>query len=179
MGSREWLMLNFTLPKEPSRVRVSAWRKLKKAGSVNIGQSMWVLPISDESIAIFNEISSDILQNNGEAYIIKAAFISTGKAGDIADAFNGARDEEYKEFLDKCEDFYREIEKETDKGNFSFAEIEENESELEKLETWLKKINFRDFFTAALKALSDEALEKCKKLLADYSDKVYMLNDGK
>ena len=39
MKSIEWLMLNFTLPKEPSRVRVSTWRKLKKSGSVNIGQS--------------------------------------------------------------------------------------------------------------------------------------------
>ena len=176
MKSQEWLMLNFTLPKEPSRVRVSAWRKLKKSGSVNIGQSMWLLPMSDEHIAVFTEISNDILQNNGEAYILKAVFINTGNAEDIADAFNKARDEEYKEFLGKCEDFFREIEKETAKENFTFAEIEENESEYEKLEVWLKKINARDFFTAPLSASSNEALEKCKKLLLDYSEKVYRLN---
>lgn len=172
----DWLMLNFTLPKEPSRVRVSAWRKLKKSGSVNIGQSMWILPVSDEHINTFTEISSDILQNNGEAYILKATFISTGKAGDISDTFNKARDEEYKEFLEKCEDFFCEIEKETAKENFSFAEIEENESEYEKLEQWLKKIEMRDFFTAPLKNPSDEALEKSRNLLAEYSETVYALN---
>jgi len=172
----EWLMLNFTLPKEPSRVRVSAWRKLKKSGSVNIGQSMWILPLSDEHISVFAEISKDILQNNGEAYILKAVFISTGNNEDITETFNKARDEEYKEFLEKCDDFFREIEKETERENFTFAEIEENESEYEKLITWLSKIIARDFFVASLKALSDEALIKCKKVLADYSDKVYELN---
>jgi len=174
----EWLMINFTLPKEPSRVRVSAWRKLKKSGSVNIGQSMWVLPLSDEHIKVFTEISDDILQNNGEAYILKSTFISTGNTKNITEIFNKARDEEYKEFLGKCEDFYREIEKESERENFTFAEIEENESEYEKLEVWLKKINGRDFFTAPLKTPSDENLEKCKELLTDYSEKVYKLNSG-
>lgn len=144
MNSIEWLILNFTLPKGPSRVRVSAWRKLKKSGSVNIGQSMWVLPLSDEHISVFTEISGDILQNNGEAYILKAGFISTGNTDDITSIFNRARDEEYKEFLGKCEDFFREIEKETEKRNFTFAEIEENESEHDKLEEWLRKITMRE-----------------------------------
>jgi len=173
----EWLMLNFTLPKEPSRVRVSAWRKLKKSGSVNIGQSMWVLPLSDEHIKVFTEISDDILQNNGEAYIFTATFISMGHTDDIAAIFNKARDEEYKEFLDKCEDFYREIEKETAKWKFDFAEIEESEDEYEKLEAWLKKINVRDFFGAPLKEPSTQALRKCKIMFDEYCEKVYALNE--
>lgn len=178
MEKTEWLMLNFTLPKEPSRVRVSVWRKLKKSGSVNIGQSMWILPLSDEHITVFSEISGDILQNNGEAYILKADFINTGNADNITGFFNAARDEEYKEFLGKCEDFFREIEKETEKQNFTFAEIEENESELEKLEEWLRKITVRDFFLAPLKAPSGKALEKCREMLEDYNSKVYELNSG-
>jgi len=158
MKSQEWLMLNFTPPKEPSRVRISAWRKLKKSGSVNIGQSMWILPLSEEHIAVFTEISDDILKNNGEAFIMEVVFINTGNAEDIADFFNKARDEEYKEFLDKCDDFFREIEKETEKENFSFAEIEENESEYEKLTEWLKRITVRDFFSASLQLPSKESL---------------------
>lgn len=177
MENIEWLMINFTLPKEPSRVRVSAWRKLKKCGSVNIGQSMWVLPLSAEHINLFSDIAGDILQNNGEAYILKAVFISTGNTDDIAAIFNKARDEEYKEFLDKCEDFYREIEKETERENFTFAEIEENESEYEKLDAWLKKINVRDFFGAPLKESSTQALQKCKTMFDEYCEKVYALND--
>lgn len=176
MEQIEWLILNFTLPKEPSRVRVSVWRKLKKSGSVNIGQSMWVLPLSDENISLFTVISNQILANSGEAYILKSAFISTGNTDDIVCIFNTARDEEYKEFLNKCEDFVHEIEKETTKGKFDFAEIEENEEEYKKLDAWLAKIIRRDFFSASLKEKSQDALIRCKNLLDDYSNKVYERN---
>lgn len=178
MEKKHWLMLNFTLPKEPSRVRVSVWRRLKKSGSVNIGQSMWLLPPSDVHMSVFADISADILQNSGEAYILGADFISTGNADSITSLFNKARDEEYREFLGKCEDFFREIDKETKKGKFDFAEIEENEDEYEKLEKWLNKITARDFFCAPLKEPSVEALRKCKAMFDDYCEKVYAQNDN-
>lgn len=95
MKPQEWLMLNYTLPKNPSRVRVSTWRKLKKSGSVNIGPSMWILPLSAEHITVFTEIADHILQNSGEAYILKTIFLNTGKSENINDIFNSARNEEY------------------------------------------------------------------------------------
>lgn len=176
MDKIEWLMFNFTLPKEPSRVRVSVWRKLKKSGSVNIGQSMWLLPLTDKHEEAFREISNEILQNNGEAYILRSVFIDTGNKTDIRDVFNSARDEEYKEFIDKCEDCQHEIDKETKKGNFSFAEIEENERELHKLTDWLAAIGERDFFGASLKNCAAEELAKCRTVLDEYSGVVYEKN---
>ena len=44
MERNEWIAINYTLPREPSRIRVSVWRKLKKIGAVSIQQSMWILP---------------------------------------------------------------------------------------------------------------------------------------
>lgn len=176
MEKMEWLMLNFTLPKEPSRVRVSVWRKLKKSGSVNIGQSMWLLPLTDKHEDVFREISNEILLNNGEAYILRSIFICTGNRTDIRDAFNTARDEEYKEFIDKCEDCQYEIDKETRKENFSFAEIEENERELHKLTDWLTAIGERDFFVASQKNRAVEELAKCQTRLNEYSNVVYEKN---
>ncbi|MBM7582233.1 DNA-binding transcriptional regulator PaaX [Caldicoprobacter guelmensis] len=178
MSSREWLILNFTLPKEQSRVRVSVWRKLKKCGSVSIGQSMWVLPASEEHLKLFNEMAKEIIENGGIAYIANADFLSTGNTDDIINLFNKARDEEYQEFLEKCEDFFLEIEKETRRENFTYIELEENEAEYNKLVEWLKKINSRDFFGAPLKKQAEEMLEKCKRLLDDFSNKVYALNEG-
>jgi len=174
---REWLVLNYTLPKEPSRVRVSAWRKLKKCGSVNVGQSMWLLPRTEENVGILKEISNEILQNNGEAYILKADFVGLAGPDAITGVFNRARDEEYAELLDKCKDFFREIEKETEKRNFTFGELEENEEEYYKLVEWFKKIAARDFFSSSMKGPANQELEKCKETLDDFSNKVYELND--
>lgn len=177
MNSKKWLILNFTLPKGQSRVRVSVWRKLKKCGSVSIGQSMWALPASEEHLELFNEISKEIIENGGNAYIANADFLSKGSTDDIINLFNKARDEEYQEFLEKCEDFFLEIEKETKRENFTYIELEENEDEYNKLAEWLKKINNRDFFGAPLKKQAEETLKKCKQFLDDFSNKVYALNE--
>lgn len=176
MEEREWVMLNFTLPKEPSRIRVSVWRKLKKSGSVSIGQSMWLLPLTNEHIETLTDIAQEILQNKGEAYILKAVFMTRDREDDVVAVFNKTRDEEYKELLDKCGDFSREMEKETAKGNFSFAEIEENEDEYNKLVAWRQKIAGRDFFHASLKTAAEHELNNCRQLLEDFSKKVYELN---
>lgn len=169
-------MLNFTLPKEPSRVRVSVWRKLKKCGSISIGQSMWLLPISDENQMIFTEISNEITQNNGTAFVLNGNFLISEKSDDIMAKFNTIRNEEYKEFLGICEDYFQEIEKETTKENFTFAELEENEEEFNKLEIWIKKIAARDFFRASLRQEAEEKLVTCKQLLDEFSRKVFDLN---
>jgi DNA-dependent RNA polymerase auxiliary subunit epsilon len=177
LDKKEWLILNFTLPKEQSRVRVSVWRKLKKSGAVNIGQSMWVLPNEKNYLETFNEISGEITQNNGSAYITNADFVENESSDNIIAVFNNIRDDEYREFMDKCDDYFLEIEKETKKENFTFAELEENKEEYDKLAEWLKKISKRDFFGAPLKKQSEEALQKCKQLLNGFADKVYQAND--
>ena len=178
MDDIEWLMLNFTLPKEPSRLRVSVWRKLKKHGSVCIGQSMWLLPISDENIGFFNDVSAEILQNKGTAYVLKSSFIRYDiNQISIVELFNRARDVEYGEFLEKCEDFFEEIKKETESKNFTFAELEENEDEYHKLEDWLVKISRRDFFNAQLKKQSQDKLDECKEMFNDFSEIIYGTNN--
>jgi DNA-binding transcriptional regulator PaaX len=106
---QEWLAINFTMPKEPSRVRVSVWRKLKRAGAVSIGQSIWVLPTANEHLTTFQEIAEDVKENNGQVFIMKTRFIQDQNEKSITEFFNAARNEEYKEFLDKCEDFNKEI----------------------------------------------------------------------
>ncbi len=58
MEQNEWVVINYTLPREPSRTRVSIWRKLKKIGAVNIQQSMWILPLTEHHVALLNDIKS-------------------------------------------------------------------------------------------------------------------------
>jgi hypothetical protein len=176
MEEKEWIILNYNLPKEPSRVRVSTWRRLKKLGAVSIGQSMWLLPSSEEKVGIFTEISNDICQNGGEAYILKADFIGNKNSTDIIAEFNRARDEEYSEVLEKCVDFFDEMEKEHKRENYTFAEIEENEYEYNKLMNWYKDIEQRDFFGAPRKDETLQRLGECRQELEDFSKKTFDVN---
>lgn len=172
----DWVAINYTLPREPSRARVSVWRKLKKAGAVNILQSMWILPASDENRRSLEEIKGDVAQDGGEAFLIVFTADEDGRRIMI-EKLNAARDEEYRELLEQCGEFFKEIEKETARENFSFAEVEENEEELEKLKQWYEKIAVRDAFGAGLRERSQEALARCEEALEGFCDRVYEYNE--
>ena len=172
MEQNEWVVINYTLPREPSRTRVSIWRKLKKIGAVNIQQSMWILPLTEHHVALLNDIKSEVLQNSGEAFVMKSVADEDGRRN-IIERFNAARDEEYQELFEECGKFLKEIDREIARKNFSFAEIEENEEELLKLKQWYQKIKARDTFQAPLCERSDALLAQCEEALELFCDKVY------
>jgi DNA-binding transcriptional regulator PaaX len=176
MEQMEWIVINYTLPREPSRIRVSMWRKLKKIGAVNIQQSMWILPQTDENYDLLNKIKEDVSQNSGEAFVMKSS-VDEDSNKIIMERFKEARNEEYREVIEQCDDFFKEIDKEIARENFTFAEIEENEEELNKLRKWHEKIVTRDFFEATLKEKSKETILKCAEVLEKFCEKVYDYNE--
>lgn len=176
MDRNDWVVINYTLPREPSRVRVSLWRRLKKIGAINMQQSMWILPFTEENFGLLNSVKSEAVQNNGEAFVMKSTVDEDGQKN-IIERFNSAKNEEYGELLEQCEDFFKELEKETSRKNFTFAEIEENEEELDKLKQWYAKIETRDTFGASLRETSKATLSKCAGALEKFCDTVYEFTD--
>ena len=176
MEQAEWIAINYTLPREPSRARVSIWRKLKKIGAVSIQQSLWILSSGDKNYKSLNELKLEVIQNGGEAFIMAISADIDGKKK-IIEKLNAARDEEYGELLEQCEDFFKEINKEIARENFTFAEIEENEEELEKLKNWYKIILARDSCAAQLQEKSKLVLSKCAEVLEAFSEQVYQFNE--
>jgi len=173
MERQEWLTINYSLPKEPSRARVSVWRKLKKCGAVILGQSVWFLPVSEDNEAFLQKISDEIIHNNGASYIMRMIPQDEDTSQRIVTSFNQARDEEYGELLEQCDDLLCELEKESGLGKFTFAELEENEDELQKLSSWYHKVTQRDFHGASLRPSADEKLEQCRARLEAFSTEVY------
>jgi CRISPR/Cas system-associated endoribonuclease Cas2 len=177
MEPLEWAVISYTLPREPSRARVSVWRRLKKIGAVNMQQSMWVLPMTGANYELLNSVRDEVVRNGGEAFVMKSTADAEADAA-IARRFNEARNEEYGELLEQCEDFYKEIEMETARRNFTFAEVEENEEELDKLREWHRKIAARDSFSAGRSGEARAALLKCGELLEQFCAAVYTFNEG-
>lgn len=172
MDENKWLALCYTLPREPSRARVSIWRKLKKLGAVGIWQSMWILPRSDKNSALLCGVKDEVVMSGGEAFMFALSADGDGEKL-LAEKFAAARNEEYGELFERCGDFFAEIDKEIGRRNFTFAEIEENEEELEKLRQWYEKIAARDTPASALGEKARSMLAKCKELLDDFGDRVY------
>jgi len=173
MEKRKWLVLNYNLPTEPSRPRVAVWRKLKKLGAVNIQQSMWIMIYSDENYEILKKLSQDIEFDDGTSFLMECTFYDEKQEERIVLIYNEMRNDEYKEFISECKKYLKELEKEISIKKFTFAELEEEEEELQKLKSWHKKIENRDLFNSSLGIEANEFLIGINNSFENYSEMVY------
>jgi hypothetical protein len=172
---REWFVLVYKLPSEPSRYRASVWRKLRAAGTVYIQNGVAALPADPGSERVMRGVVQEVREYEGTAYLMRGPLLGDDEA--LVEAFSAARDDEYSEILDRCRDFHAELEKEREAGKFTFAELEENEADLAKLEAWFGKVRTRDRFGAALSGESERAIGACQEDLEDFARSVYEAAD--
>lgn len=166
-----WLMLTYQVPSEPSRLRTAVWRRLKALGAVYVAHSVAVLPESPQAEKALRALRAEVGQMGGTAQLVRAEPL-LGQA-DFTARYNQARDEEYAEVADRCEDFLAEIARETRAGHFSHAELEENDEDLAKLRNWLGKVAARDVLGAASAETARAALARCEEALDGFTAQVY------
>jgi DNA-binding transcriptional regulator PaaX len=128
-----WLLLVYRVPSEPTRLRAAVWRRIKSLGAIYLQNSVAALPASTAAERSLRMLRNEILEMSGTAMLLSCAVLS-GEA-EIKSAFTAARDDEYEEIVDKCQDFLAEVEQEYTDSHFSYAELEENEVDLLKLRT--------------------------------------------
>jgi hypothetical protein len=166
-----WLLLIYRIPTEPTRLRAGVWRKLKGLGAIYIQNSAAALPASTQSERALRALRSEITEMGGTATLFSAATLA-GQDQLLA-TWNAARDEEYEEIIDKCQDFLGQVRKEYESNHFTYAELEENEVDLVKLRGWFDRIRSRDVLGAAKEDVTHEALRRCETVLEEYAARVY------
>lgn len=168
-----WFLFIYKVPTEPSTLRVKAWRKLKELGALYLQQSAAIYPCIKNFEDEIRGLTKDIKESGGEAVMLQVTALSDEDEKYLISKFNEQRDLEYEELMDKCNDFFSEIEKETEKQNFTFAELEENDEEIDKLSRWFSKIKERDFFGSNKRQKAEEMMAKCRKMLIEFAEKIY------
>ncbi len=166
-----WLVLIYRVPSEPSRLRAAVWRRLKSLGAIYLQNSAAALPAGPSAERALRKLRSQILDMQGTAVLLSCAVLA-GET-EVRAAFEAARDDEYEEIVNRCEDFLAQVRKEYVADHFTFAELEENEVDLVKLRNWFARIRQRDAFGASGRPAAEKALEACQASLDDYAARVY------
>jgi hypothetical protein len=177
MDKMTWLLFTYKIPAEPAAPRMAVWRKLKGMGAVYLQSGVCLLPKTDDHIRRMKMLENDIAGARGECVILETLALDPSQEGKVIARFKADRDDAYGEFIDKCDDFEREVAKEVAADHFTYAELEENDVDLKKLQGWLAKIAKLDFYGAARAEEAAARLEGCEKILDDYARRVFDAHD--
>ena len=168
-----WLLLVYRLPGEPTRLRSTAWRRLRVLGAVYLQHSVAALPAGAAAERALRTLRREIVQWGGTAVLLSCAAIVGG--GGMHAAFQAARDEEYEEYeeiIEECRDFLDLLAQAHKAGHFTHAEMKRRERELAKLSGHVAAAAKRDVFGAPHSASALEALGTCGRALEAYAARV-------
>jgi hypothetical protein len=72
---QQWMHLIYKIPRNPSKVRVYVWRKLKKIGAILIHDSIWCLPNNPKTKEQFQWLAAEIQELGGEATVWESRLV--------------------------------------------------------------------------------------------------------
>ncbi len=177
MVALSWLLLTYKVPPEPAAKRIALWRRLKGMGAIYLQNGVCLLPRTDDHIRRLKMLENDVFEMGGESVILETVALDRGQEDKVVARFKADRDEQYREFLGRCVDFEAEIAKEIAIKKFTYAELEEEDTDLKKLQGWLAKIKKLDFYGALLAEEAAERLRACEALLDGYAQRVFDAHD--
>lgn len=177
MVTLDWLLMTYKVPAEPTTKRIALWRKLKGMGGVYLQNGVCLLPKTDEHLRQLKRLEYDVLEMGGDCVILETTALDGVQQGRVVDRFKADRNEQYAELIGRCADLEKEIAKEIAKQKFTYAELEEEDTDLKKLFGWFEKIQKLDFYDAPLAKEAQARLRQCADILEDYARQVYEAND--
>jgi hypothetical protein len=177
MASPSWLLLTYKVPPEPAAKRIALWRRLKGLGAVYLQNGVCLLPKTDDHVRRLKMLENDVAEMGGEAVILETIALDRAQEEKVVARFKSDRDEQYREFIGRCADFEAEIAKERATNKFTYAELEEEDTDLKKLQSWLDKIRKLDFYGATLAEEAAARLRGCEELLDAYARQVFDAHD--
>jgi hypothetical protein len=94
-----WLLLIHQIPPKPNAFRVKIWRRLQQIGAVSIKQSVYAMPVSEDSREDLGWILKEIVDGGGDASILEARFLEGLTDQQIVALFQNARKTDYEKII--------------------------------------------------------------------------------
>ena len=169
-----WLLLTYKVPTQSSRARVAVWRDLKRLGALYLQQAVCVLPDLPEVVTALAQVRKRIGDLEGTSFSARLADLSDDDHTQLIDGFRSNSEREYAEIIEECETkFFKEIEFERFRKNFTYEETEEIGQDLDKLRRWLSKIIARDWVNASGRTEAEAKVAECAAMLEEFEAEVF------
>lgn len=91
-----WLLFFYSVPSRPVSNRMKVWRRLAKAGAVQLKGSVYILPMNEEHYEFFQWLVSEVSAMGGEAAFTHIERIDSMKDREVVDLFVRHSEEGYQ-----------------------------------------------------------------------------------
>lgn len=126
---QSWMLLVYKVPREPTALRATVWRRLKRLGALLVHDAVWVLPATDWTREQFQWLAVEIGELGGEVYLWESQLL-----------VNGQEETLVQQFLERIETIYRDI----------LAELEQADADLVALSRRYQQTRAQDYFQSPL-----------------------------
>ena len=169
-----WLLLTYKVPSQSSRARVAVWRDLRRLNALYLQQAVCVLPDVPQVATALEAVRRRIDDLDGTSFSATLTGLSDLDQQQLVEGFRTNSAREYAEIVEECETkFFKEIEFERFRQNFTYEESEEIGQDLEKLHRWLAKVIARDWMHAPGRQDAQAKVAECEQLLEAFENEVF------
>jgi len=169
-----WLLLTYRVPTQSSRNRVAVWRELKRVGALYLQQAVCVVPDLPELVEAVRQIRDRIRELGGTSFSARLVDLSADDHAQLVEGFRSNSERDYAEIVEECETkFFKEIEFERFRKNYTFEEAEEIGQDLDKLRRWLTKVIARDWLSAGGRAEAEAKVDEAGRMFEEFEAEVF------
>jgi hypothetical protein len=166
MSGIPWVALSYRLPREPSRHRLAAWRRLKRLGATLLHDAVWLLPSDAKTREAFEWLADEIEEQGGTAFVWEASSLGAQQDQTIVAQFRAGADERYAAIVEAAEALRRiGTRRRVARGNG----LEHARRQLAGLERALRLESRRDHFRAAGRREAEDAIQAAARALLEPS----------
>jgi hypothetical protein len=151
-----WLLCSYRLPREPSRLRLAVWRRLKRVGAVMLHDGLWVLPNDAKTREDFEWLAEEIEERGGSVMLWEARSLPGGQDSAVVLRFRAEAEERYASIAHAAT-------KLAAKGKLRSAAGQSTEKALQQLrglERTLRLERRRDYFRAPGRQQAEETVQE-------------------
>jgi hypothetical protein len=151
-----------------STLRVYAWRKLRSLGGLYLQNSVALLPERESTTRAVDRLVERLRREGGGGRVLPISIGDAAQERELVDRARAERAGEYREICSRAPALLEEIAMERERGRATYAEVEESEADLGRLQTWLGRVRSRDYFDAPGREQAEAAVERCADALAAF-----------
>jgi hypothetical protein len=107
-SERQWVLLAYRLPREPSTPRIAVWRRLRRLGAVQVVDGLVALPMSARNREQLEWLADEVVDAGGEAWTWLARSGSAAQDDVLVAHLTDAAAADYRALLEEIADLGRD-----------------------------------------------------------------------